>query len=166
MQTGKSFLIALALLPVATRTAQAQDLKSAGAFIRGLYASYKEGGRPVDLAGPKAGTILAPSLVSLLRTDRKVLHDEVGVLDGDPICACQDFDIRSVRVAVTADGDQKARATARFDNLGAATEVRFDLVLMKSGWRIFNIHEKNLPDLRKALEEEIASTTRARKRSR
>lgn len=148
---------ALLILLLVTGPAAAQDAKSAEAFLRKIYSHYKAKGQPIELTGPQAETILDPTLAALLRQDEQAVNGEVGVLDGDPICDCQDFDIRSVRVAVQPDGAGRAKATASFKNLGSATKVSFDLATFMGQWRITNIYGANLPDLRKALEEEIAS---------
>ena len=142
---------------VIASAAQAQDAKSAESFLRTIYASYKATGHPLDLAGPKAETILDPSLAALMRTDQKLADGEVGAMDSDPICACQDFDIRGISVAVTPDGAGKAKAAASFKNFGKATRVELDLVASGGGWRIFDIHEEDMPSLRKLLEDDIAA---------
>jgi hypothetical protein len=134
---------------------QAQDLHAAEAFLRGVYAPYEAKGEPVDLTGPAAESILTPSLATLLRDDAQAVDGEVGVLEADPICACQDFDIRNVVVSVEADGAGRAKATVKFKNLGHPTQIRFDLATLQGAWRIADIHEDNLPSLRKVLEDEI-----------
>lgn len=141
---------------IVSPAAQAQDLKAAESFLRSIYATYTAKGHPVDMAGPKAETIFEPSLAALLRTDEKLADGEVGALDSDPICACQDFDIRGATVVATADGAGKAKATASFKNFGNTHKVEFDLVAAGTGWRIFDIHEQDMPSLRKLLEDDIS----------
>ena len=136
--------------------AQAQDVKSAETFLQKIYATYKAKGHPIGVEGPKAETILEASLATLLKTDQKLADGEVGAIDSDPICACQDYDIRSVSVTVTPNGTGKAKATASFSNLGSATKVELDLVVVGGGWRIFDIHEEGMDSLRKVLEDDIA----------
>ena len=150
---GAAFLVFL----LVAGPAAAQDAKSAEAFLRKIYSHYKAKGPGVELTGPKAETILDPTLVALLRADEQAMHGEVGVIEADPICDCQDFDIRSVQISVEPDGAGRAKATASFKNLGSATKVSFDLATFMGQWRITNIHLANMPDLRKTLEDEIAS---------
>jgi hypothetical protein len=147
-----ALLLGLAIGPVA----QAQDVKSAEAFIRTLYGNYKAKGHGVPLTGPKSASVVDPSLAELVKTDQKMLHGEVGALEADPICSCQDFDIRSVDVSVTPDGADKAKATAKFHNLDSDNKIDFDLVAVGGSWRIYDIHDADMPSLRKMLEEEIA----------
>ena len=141
---------------VVSPAAQAQDLKAAESFLRSIYATYTAKGHPADLSGPKAETILEPSLAALLRTDQKLADGEVAALESDPICNCQDFDIHGATVAATADGAGKAKATASFKNFGKTYKVEFDLVASGTGWRIFDIHEQDMPSLRKLLEDDIS----------
>jgi hypothetical protein len=159
MSAGRLALCFLVCSIATAASAHAQTVGDAEAFLRSVYAPYRADGKPIDLTGPQAEKILDPSLVALLREDQAAVQGEVGVLDGDPICACQDFDIRSIQASVRPDGDGKATAIVRFKNFGRAkvTEVRFDLVAIKGAWRIFDIHEKEIPSLREALEEEIAA---------
>src|SRR5579859_2305590 len=133
MALRRAVLTVLLSCLLAASAARAQDVKSAEAFLQGVYAAYKPHGHPVDLAGPKGETILAPSLAALMRTDLNLADGEVGAIDSDPICACQDFDIRAVAVAVTPDGAGKAKATASFTNMDATTKVEFDLVAVGGG---------------------------------
>jgi hypothetical protein len=147
-----ALLIGLVTAPIA----QAQDLKAAETFVKALYIPYKAKSHPIAMTSPKAATILEASLIALLKTDEKLLHGEVGGLEVDPICQCQDYDIRSVAVTTAADGDGKAKATASFHNLDVDTKVDFDLVAVGGGWRIFDIHSSDMPSLRKLLEDDIA----------
>ena len=152
----RAYFIAL-LVAFAAFPAQAQDLKAAEAFLKGLYAAYTPKGHPAELSGPKAAAVLEASLAALMRTDEKLADGEVGALDSDPICACQDYDIRGVSISVTPDGAGKAKATASFKNFGKAEHVDFDLVAVGGGWRIFDIREEDIPSLRKLLEDDIAA---------
>jgi hypothetical protein len=135
-----------ALLAGAVASAQAPDLASARAFVERTYRAYCR-----DCAvrfDREALRLFTPRLMALVRRDRRLTpRGEVGALDGDPICDCQDFDIRDVRVEVRPAGGGGAHAVARFRNLGAAQTVRLDLVATAAGWRIDNIHSPGTPDL-------------------
>ena len=78
------------------------------------------------------------------------------MIEADPICGCQDFDIRSVTLSIQPDGAGRAKATASFKNLGDAKQISFDLATIGGQWRIDDIHDKDMPSLRKALQDEIA----------
>lgn len=157
MRLACSALTALACMFVLAHPSRAQDARSAEPFLRQVYAQYKAGGTPIDPTGPDARTIYDPALLALILTDRKAVNGEAGVLDADPICACQDYDIKTIKLSVRSKGAGRAEATASFHNLGQATVVRFDLSSVGGNWRIADIHQKGLGSLRKALADEIAS---------
>jgi hypothetical protein len=148
--------ILLLLGCLAAGTAQAQDIKAAESFLKGIYANYKAKGAGVDLTGPKAETVVTPDFANLLRLDQQAVNGEVGVIEADPICSCQDFDIRAVTLSIQPDGSGRAKATAGFKNLGHSTQISFDLATIGGQWRIDDIHDKDIPSLRKALQDEIA----------
>jgi hypothetical protein len=139
--------------------AAGQDTASAETFVRNLYAQYQSKGKPPDFSGPKAHQIFDPSLIDLVDRDRKALQGEVGVISADPICACQDYDIKSVSVSVRSIGEGKASAVASFLNLGRRTSVKFDLVTGPGGWRIYDIGEDGIDSLRASLTDEIAAAS-------
>ena len=137
-------------------TAQAQDMKAAESFLKGIYATYKAKGAGADLTGPKSEKVVTPDLATLFRLDQQALEGDEGVIEADPICGCQDFDIRSVTLSIQPDGAGRAKATASFKNLGHAKKIDFDLATIGGQWRIDDIHGEDIPSLRKALQDEIA----------
>jgi hypothetical protein len=64
----------------------------------------------------------------LIRIDQSVMRGEAGVLDMDPICRCQDFDLKTTAVEVTMSGSRQSRAKVSFENLGERHDVNFNLV--------------------------------------
>ena len=150
-------LLLVSGLFIGCATAHAQDGLSAEAFLRSVYGRYKSGGKPIAPTDADAASIYAPALVKLFLADEKAVNGEVGVLEADPICACQDFDIRSVRISSHQSAPGRADATARFNNLGTATVVRFELVAVDGNWRIADIDEEGVGLLSKALKDEIAA---------
>jgi hypothetical protein len=72
-----------------TSGASAQTPADGRAFVTGLYGAYN-GGEP-DYLGRQAGAVFSPRLLSLVRKDQAATPEgEVGALDWDPICDCQD----------------------------------------------------------------------------
>lgn len=140
-----SLLLAACAALLAAPPALAQDAASAKAFVAGLYGAYH--GQGPDVFGKLAKQVFSPRLLGLIRRDERLAHGEVGALDGDPICNCQDFEIKDVRVEAALSGPGRAQATARFRNFGKPQTVRLDLVAADGGWRIDNIHEEGTPDL-------------------
>ena len=143
----------LALAPAAT----AQDLPAAHAFVAKLYAAYHGDGP--DYLGGQAKAVFSPSLLRLLRRDRAATPaGEVGALDGDPICDCQDFGISKVEVTVEAVGAGRARATAHFLNFTEWQTIRLDLVAFQGHWRVNDIHSLDMPSLAAFLKRSLAKS--------
>lgn len=136
------------------RVSAAQDVER---FLHTVYARYTGDGLPPDLDDARAATIYDDSLLALMRADRRALQGEAGVLDADPLCACQDHDIRAVNVVVQSGSGARRSATVSFENLGAAQSIHLDLVQGRQGWRIADVHGDNMPSLRASLLDEIQS---------
>jgi hypothetical protein len=127
------------------------DLASARSFVERVYAAYHGAGP--DYLGRQAKAVFSPRILALLRRDAALTpKGDVGALDGDPICDCQDFAITDVRVDVQAAGAGRATATVRFRNFRDPFTTRLDLVTVGGEWRIDNIHSKSTPDLARYLE--------------
>src|ERR1700735_2592532 len=105
-------LASVALLAAAPATAQ--DAAGARAFVHSLYAAYH--GPGPDYLGRLAPQVFAPGLLALIRrAAASTPQGDVGVLDGDPICDCQDSGgLRNVEVTVVGAAGGQARATAHF----------------------------------------------------
>jgi hypothetical protein len=132
-------------LQIASPAAAAPSLAAAQAFVERTYAAYCDSCKGPDFESPR---LLSPRLLALVRRDRWLTPEgDVGALDGDPICDCQDWKIRSVRVEVQTAGAERATAVARFVNAGHPAIVKLDLVVVKDAWRIDNIHSQTIPDL-------------------
>ena len=139
--------------------AAAQDLGQAKAFVAGLYAAYGKDPGP-DYLGRQAKQVWSPALLALMRREAaSTPKDEVGALDGDPICNCQDYKITSVDVKVTQTGPTTARADVFFLNLGRRQLVSLDLALMGRRWRVDDVHSQGTPSLVALLNEAVKART-------
>ena len=135
-------LVALSASPAA-----AQDVGAAKTFVTGLYAAYARHPGP-DYTGRQAPQVFSPALLALMRRDAaRTPKGDVGALDGDPICNCQDYGITAVQVAVTASGPGRARADVRFRNFGDRQAVTLDLVSVGGRWRVDDVHAEGTPSL-------------------
>lgn len=139
-------LAALALVAAA-----AEPLQTPRAYVERLYANYRKG-RFNPLAHP--ARYLTPRLTAAIDEDEHLANGEVGYLDGDPICGCQDPDGLhatvsgvtkekrgevEVRVSIALPGDKPRPAT-------------LTLVSTRAGWRIADVASPDEPSLLKALE--------------
>ena len=139
--------IAAALLLAAPAGAATPDLAAAKTFVAGLYAAYTKHPGP-DYAGAQAKTTFSADLIALMhRADAATPKGDVGPLDGDPICDCQDYEITAVAVEVAAVDATHARAQVTFKNVGQPQQITLDLVAGPVGWRIGDVHSPSTPSL-------------------
>lgn len=137
---------ALLLAMAATPTA-AQDLAQAKVFVEGLYAHYAREPGP-DWTGRQAARTFSSALLALIRADEaRTPPGDVGALDGDPFCNCQDYRISRVAVTVTPAADGKATANVRFVNFDQTQAVTLDLIWTGKAWRVEDIHADGTPSL-------------------
>ena len=152
-------LIALAagaacLVAISTQALGATDPGPQG-FLAGLYAHYPVAGKahPFDPVGPRASQVFDAPLVALIRRDQRSAKDEVGALDGDPLCDCQDDGGMTWKIAKLApQGPDKAVAQVRL-TFPETPRPRIDdltvaLVKTPAGWRIHDISSRDTPSLR------------------
>jgi hypothetical protein len=143
--------------------AAAQDLEKAKAFVTGLYAAYGKEPGP-DYIGKQAKQVWSPALLDLMRREAASTPEgDVGALDGDPICNCQDYEISTVTVTVKATDTNKARADVFFLNLGRRQLVSLDLVLVGGRWRVDDVHSQGTPSLVGLLTEALKANGLAAK---
>lgn len=137
-----AYLAALAASPQAESPRQ---------FVARVYASYaREDYSP--LARP--GSVFAPMLVREIREDQRLAKGEVGYLDGDPLCDCQDYDKLTAQVrTLKRPTRQSADALVHVDfGDGEARDLRLKLVLTPNGWRVTDVGSKDEPSLLHALQ--------------
>ena len=83
-------LAALCLMALAGQAA-AQNMTSAERFLRILYDGYTKSRKVPDPIGKDPGRLFTPALAGLINADRALALGELGILDINPICACQDW---------------------------------------------------------------------------
>jgi hypothetical protein len=114
---------------------------SADRFLRNIYAHYSVRHAPdrpaVESPWQRAASIFTPGTAAVIEEHRKLLT-EIGVIDGDPFCDCQDWLRLEVdRVSIRAAGPNDAHAIVQFHDKGEATkEVEFRLLRLNGGWRV------------------------------
>ena len=155
---------ALLLLLLATSAAQATP-PSAEAFLRALYSQY---GRNGTATIPASDPWLHPALVftratsAVIMLDRDVL-DEPGIVDGDPICACQDWSALIVdKVTLHPATEGGTDATVVFHDGEERREVSYHLAQVNGHWAIadMSIFGANSPKwLVATMTDEIADLT-------
>jgi len=172
MQARLLFLFALLiLLAVPPIPAAAQDAASAKTFLQSTYALYSKNGKGATLTSRYYDS----TLVRLVATDNKLNAGEIGVLEGDPVCGCQDWaGIWDLNIEVQMQGQNQALADVSFaltaPNGRKQNDLRklhITLVPERGQWRIYNILDESDPkapfDLRQELEKDIESLRKSPK---
>jgi hypothetical protein len=139
----------LLFLAAAAAHPQAESPK---AFMERLYESYrKHDYSPFD----HAERVFAPRLLAAINEDSKLAHGEVGYVDGDPVCQCQDADGLHAKVTgVTRQSRDKAVVRVVLDFTDStARRVRFSLVRTAAGWRIADVSSSDEPSFLHGIEE-------------
>jgi hypothetical protein len=141
----------------AAPTGDAADVK---AYLDGLYAHYKSSkNNTFQMFDKDEKQVFDADMIALLAEDGRLLKGELGAIDGDWLCDCQDFESLKTTVAVQSATPTTAKASADFIDVGMpgqeARHADFDLVKTPAGWRIHDITTKGEPSLRKTLTDEI-----------
>jgi hypothetical protein len=156
-------LLPFVVVAAATIQAAAQDITSAEGFLRKLYNGYLTGQPAPNPTGRAAGELFTTALLALIRADQALAAGELGVLQRDPICACQDYDrLEQLKISMEPAGPTQARGTVSFVNSGTPTTVQYRLVEQDGRWRIGDIAEPGIPSLRHFLADGIASLAQER----
>lgn len=110
-----------------------------------------------DPIGKDPGRLFTPALAGLINADRALALGELGILDINPICACQDWaGLKVTKIEVAPDGPKRAKATVSLDNAGGQMTVHYRLEAVDGQWRIADIAERSIESLRQMLANGIA----------
>lgn len=149
--------------PAAPAVADAKDAADVKAFLDGLYAHYKTSkGATFNMFDTDARSVFDADTIALLKADTKALKGDLGVIDGDWLCACQDFESIQATVTVQSASPTAAKASSDFRDTGmqdqpdrALRHDDFDLVKTPAGWRIHDITTRGEQSLRTQVSAEI-----------
>jgi hypothetical protein len=151
----KTAILVASLWTLTTPVAQAQSLDAAKAFVAGLYAGYQHG-EPNYLSHRDAPRVFAPKLLALIHRDEARAKGEVGILDGDPICDCQDAGgLKLMKLDVAPAGAGHAQAKAKISLDGDMRDLTLDLVGDGKAWRVADVHSADTPSLVGLLEDSL-----------
>ena len=139
------------LLITALVASTATPAETPRAFVTRLYAAYHTG-RFSPFIHPER--VFTPRFVAAIKEDGRLFRDEVGFLDADPICQCQDLAglraaVGEVRQPSPAAAD--VRVTLRFDGSNPRS-IRLKLARTPAGWRVADIAASNEPSFLSDLE--------------
>lgn len=169
-----STALLIAVVPSVLLPAQQRD--SPKDFLASIYRHYQHGGKGIDISGRSASRYFTASLLALVRADANAVGPEnVGAIDADPICACQDWEgIWNLEIDVKPQDSKHAEADVAFSLSPPASHAEdsarklvIQLVSEQGAWRIDDIVDstdaKNSFALRKALTDDIALNRRMSK---
>jgi hypothetical protein len=145
----------LCLLPLALHAA---ENKGAYRFVENLYSRYQNQDTAYYFSGPGADTIFAPELLKLIKLDEKLANGEVGYLDGDPLCECQDaegFVLEKIKIS------RKSGVTYADVSYAIGAEKRalqLKLKAIKGKWLISDVFSNEMPGLVKYLSKNLSKT--------
>lgn len=125
------------MMLLALLVAAAPATETPKAYMERVYASYRDKDfSPFD----HPNLYFAPRLLGAIKEDARLAHGEVGYVDGDPICQCQDTDGLHAKVAKVTTQGAKALAEVVLDFTDStARRVKFSLVRTGAGWRIADV---------------------------
>jgi len=143
-------IIALLACFVPGSPARAQDVESAKAFVQEVYADYAN--PDLQHQERRQAKFYTPELYRLIVADRKGHPGDVGKLDGDPICDCQDpgdpGELRVQSVKISTIELTRVKASVVFLIAKEPREATLSLRFTSSGWKIDDIETKDMPSLR------------------
>ncbi|UAN56433.1 MULTISPECIES: DUF3828 domain-containing protein [unclassified Serratia (in: enterobacteria)] len=151
-------LLCFSLLSFAALTQPASAIENPSNFIARIYATY--GHDDVATAfigetGPKR--IASKQFLAVLEEDQALtLPGDIGYLDADPICQCQDYQNLVVTdINILSNDNKKSHAAVTFrafsDN-SLTTTTTFDLVAENEQWFIDDIFDANQHSVRNAID--------------
>jgi hypothetical protein len=135
--------IGLVLLAGCGRTGSSPE-----AFVRSIYARFET----PDAAAPEPGAVYSPVLADLIRADAGAAEGEAGLVDGDPLCSCQDSEgFQDLRLEVRPTGPSTADITACFRLSETPVTVYLSLLKTPAGWRVDDVRSAEQPSLKSML---------------
>ena len=139
--------------------ASAGQADSPRAFVQRIYAGYRN--ENYDPLG-KPDRIFAGPLTAAIKEDARLAHGEVGYLDGDPLCACQDTGgMHSAITSVTGTASAAiAHVLVTWDGTRDQRDIQLKLVKTPAGWRIADVGSQDDKSLLHSLQ---AANRQARK---
>ena len=139
------------LLTLALAAAAAQPAERPRQFLARVYASYR---RPNFNPLEHPERYFSQRLVGAIREDSRLARGEVGALDGDPLCDCQDYGRLSAEVRDLRQTGPTAAARVHVTIVPRQSrDLRLSLVQTPSGWRVADVVDPYGRSLLRALEK-------------
>ncbi len=130
--------------------ARSQDVESAKVFVQQVYGDYAN--RDTRHQEQRQAKFYTAELYRLILADRTGHPGDIGNLEGDPICDCQDpgrpGELKVQTVQIAATGSDRAKAQVAFVIGKQRRQATLSLRYAASGWKIDDISTKDMPSLR------------------
>lgn len=165
MNRAGVWIAAAFLASVASPVMAALDAASAKAFVEKLYSHYpsKPGNRDAfNATGKNGNQVFDPGMVAAFREDTRLAHGEVGFVDSDPLCQCQDdTGMKATVGSVTMTGATAADVAVNLEYPNdKPLALTLHLVPVNGAWRIHDLSAGDVKsyrdDLLKANKEAAA----------
>jgi hypothetical protein len=139
------------------RDSYAQSLDQARSFVQHVYAGFHSDSYSPAFINPSA--TFTHGIVALIRADRQnTPKGDVGALDFDPVCGCQDPDgLRVNQLELVGAGPNRATAFVTLQFGSAHENLQLKLLWTPAGWRIDDITSPERLSLRRLLAPNTAS---------
>jgi len=162
MKTWMLAAVAACAVAMPALAAGGPDANAARTFVQKLYAHYpqKEGGPFFEPTGKNAADVFDAGLVAAFKEDTRLAKGEVGFVDADPICMCQDDGgLKPKIVSVTMKG---ANADAVVDlqyqgGDGKPNLLTLHLVPVNGQWRV---HDLSMGEVKSYRDDLIKANAR------
>lgn len=114
-------------------------------FVERVYAGYRD---PDFSPLKRPERVFAPPLVTAIREEARASRGEVGFMDADPLCDCQDpAGMRPSVTEAARTGPAAARVRVALHFGSETRNLSLKLVRTAAGWRIADISDADEPSL-------------------
>ena len=145
----------------ALAAAVAQPTETPSGFVARFYAQYRKQAFG-SLERPE--NWYAPRLLAAIKDDSRLAQGEIGYLEGDPLCGCQDYDRISARITSYRRPSSNTALVRVYVDLGFGPQdaryLRLSLTLTSRGWRVADVSSSDEPSLLRALQRSNATQRR------
>ena len=143
---------------LALAAAAAQPAETPRGFITRVYAEYRHSSfSPLE----RPERFFSPRLAAAIKEDSRLAKGEVGFLDGDPLCDCQDYGRLRAQIRSLRQSGRSATAHVHLILVrGENRDLTLSLVRTQSGWRVADVKNKDMPSLLQALDESNRNSRR------
>ena len=131
MNRTAMWIVATSLAVVANSVAAAPDAASARTFVEKLYSHYPSNpNRKVfDPTGKNVSEVFDPGMIAAFREDARLANGEVGFVEADPLCQCQDDSgLKPTVLSVTMTGPNAADAVISLQHPSETLALTLHLV--------------------------------------